>query len=53
MDEFRNQENLQAGGKTRLQQLLNVNQALMTVYVMKAAFKDLWEPGGGKSWRHA
>lgn len=50
---LRNQENLQADGKARLQELLNANQALMTVYVMKAALKDLWEPSSGKQWRHA
>lgn len=50
---LRNSDNLHADGQTRLRELLNANAALMTVYVMKAALKDLWEPMGGKHWRHA
>lgn len=47
---LRNQENLPANGKARLQELLHANQALMTVYVMKAALKDLWELTDVQQW---
>ncbi|MBP2847782.1 ISL3 family transposase [Dickeya oryzae] len=39
---LRNPENLPAGHDVRLSELLEANQPLNTVYVMKAALKELW-----------
>lgn len=37
----------------KLAELLAANQALMTVYVMKASLKELWQPTNPWSWRAA
>jgi transposase len=39
---LRNPENLPAGHDVRLSELLEANQPLNTVYVMKTALKELW-----------
>lgn len=39
--------------RVRLQELLAANQALMTVYVLKAELKTLWEPDSPWQWRRA
>lgn len=37
----------------KLVDLLQANQALMTVYVLKASLKELWQPTDPWSWRAA
>ncbi|WP_173477444.1 transposase, partial [Pseudomonas chlororaphis] len=39
--------------QVHLQDLLAANQALMTVYLMKAELKTLWTPNTAWSWRSA
>ncbi|WP_197457476.1 DesA/ISL3 alpha bundle tail domain-containing protein, partial [Crenobacter luteus] len=39
--------------RIRLDELLAANQALSTVYVMKAGLKALWSVGTGWAWRRA
>jgi transposase len=41
---LRNRENVPAGQQASLTDLLAANQALMTVYVMKATLMELWQP---------
>lgn len=36
--------------QANLDELLAANQALMTVYVMKTALKELWQTSGGWQW---
>lgn len=50
---LRNRENVPPAQQTNLNELLAANQALMTVYVMKTALKDLWQPSGGWQWLRA
>ena len=51
---LRNPENLSEGHDVRLSERLEANQPLNTVYVMKAAMKDLWfapdEQEAGQRW---
>lgn len=47
---LRNRENVPVAQQATLDDLLAANQALMTVYVMKAALKELWQPSGGWQW---
>lgn len=39
---LRNRENLPAGDDVRLQELLQANQPLATVYLLKTALKEIW-----------
>uniref|UniRef100_UPI003969CDF3 transposase n=1 Tax=Pseudomonas lactis TaxID=1615674 RepID=UPI003969CDF3 len=39
--------------QVRLEDLLAANQALMTVYLMKAELKTLWTPSTARGWRSA
>ena len=39
---LRNRENLPAGDDVRLQELLEANQPLATVYLLKTALKEIW-----------
>lgn len=51
---LRNPENFKRGDqKVHLQDLLEANQSLMTVYVMKAELKSLWSPSTAWGWRSA
>ena len=50
---LRNRENVPLAQQDNLNELLAANQALMTVYVMKAALKELWQPSGGWQWLSA
>lgn len=51
---LRNAENLKSDGqRTHLDALLAANQALATVYVMKAALKALWSAGTVWPWWRA
>lgn len=50
---LRNRENVPPAQQTNLNELLAANQALMTVYVMKTALKELWQPSGGWQWLRA
>ena len=51
---LRHAENLKNDGqRIRLDELLAVNQALATVYVMKAGLKALWGAQTGWAWRRA
>ena len=47
---LRNPENVPPEQKTTLNELLAANQALMTVYVMKASLKELWQQQSAKGW---
>jgi transposase len=47
---LRNRENVPTSQQSSLDELLAANQALMTVYVMKATLKELWQPSGGRQW---
>jgi transposase len=47
---LRNRENVPLEQQSSLSELLAANQALMTVYVMKAALKELWQPQGARQW---
>ena len=51
---LRNPQNLKTPEQTvRLEDLLAANQALMTVYLMKAELKTLWTPSTAWGWRSA
>lgn len=50
---LRNRENIPAEKQTSLNELLAANQALMTVYIMKASLKELWQPTSAWQWRAA
>jgi transposase len=50
---LRNRENVPPAQQTSLNELLAANQALMTVYVMKASLKELWQPTSAWQWRRA
>jgi transposase len=50
---LRNRENVPVAQQANLDELLAANHALMTVYVMKAALKELWYPTGGWQWLKA
>lgn len=47
---LRNRENVPLAQQGKLDELLAANQSLMTVYVMKAALKELWQPSGAWQW---
>ncbi|CAN7345651.1 ISL3 family transposase [Massilia sp. LjRoot122] len=47
---LRNRENVPPSQQANLDELLAANQALMTVYVMKTALKELWQTSGGWQW---
>ena len=47
---LRNRENVPPAQQANLDELLAANQALMTVYVMKTALKELWQTSGGWQW---
>jgi transposase len=48
---LRNPENVPPAQQNKLQELLSANQALLTVYVMKAGLKELWRPTTVWQWR--
>lgn len=49
---LRNPQNLKKPEQqVHLQELLAANQALMTVYLMKAELKTLWAPSTTRGWR--
>lgn len=48
---LRNPENVPAAQQSNLRELLSANQALLTVYVMKAGLKELWRPTTAWQWR--
>src|SRR3546814_15955922 len=51
---LRNPQNLKTPEQqVRLEDLLAANQALLTVYLMKAEFKPLWTPSTDWGWRSA
>jgi transposase len=50
---LRNRENVPEAQQTKLDELLAANQALMTVYIMKASLKDLWQADTVWQWRTA
>ena len=50
---LRNRENVPPSQQTKLKDLLDANQALMTVYLMKTTLKELWEPTSAWQWRRA
>lgn len=50
---LRNRGNVPADQVPKLVDLLQANQALMTVYVLKASLKELWQPTDPWSWRAA
>ena len=50
---LRNRENVPAAQLPRLDELLSANSSLMTVYVLKASLKELWQTQGGWAWRAA
>jgi transposase len=50
---LRNRERVPTDQQPKLAELLAANQALMTVYVMKASLKELWQPSGAWQWRRA
>lgn len=50
---LRNRENVPDEQQPKLDQLLAANQALMTVYVMKASLKELWQANSAWQWRKA
>ncbi|HGW5371060.1 TPA: transposase [Pseudomonas aeruginosa] len=51
-DLLRNPENLRRPRqRIHLQDLLNANRTLMTVYLMKAQLKTLWTAGDAWQWR--
>jgi len=47
---LRNPENVPPDQRTTLNELLAANQTLMTVCVMKASLKELWQHGSARSW---
>ncbi len=50
---LRNRENLSAEHQIKLHELLEANQTLMTVYVLKSVLKELWQPMTAWQWRRA
>ncbi|MCG2586912.1 ISL3 family transposase, partial [Massilia sp. TS11] len=50
---LRNRENVPADQQPKLDELLAANQGLMTVYVMKASLKELWQIENAWQWRAA
>lgn len=50
---LRNRENVPAAQQPKLDELLQANASLMTVYIMKASLKELWNTHGGWAWRAA
>lgn len=50
---LRNPENIPAAQQTSLDELLAANQALTTVYIMKASLKELWQANSAWHWRTA
>ena len=50
---LRNSGNVPADQQPKLDDLLSANQALMTVYIMKASLKELWQPTSAWQWRGA
>jgi transposase len=50
---LRNRENVPTAQQPKLDDLLQANASLMTVYVMKASLKELWNVQGGWAWRSA
>ncbi|KVX18750.1 transposase [Burkholderia ubonensis] len=50
---LRNRENLSAESQIKLHELLEANQALMTVYVLKSVLKELWQSMTAWQWRRA
>jgi transposase len=50
---LRNVDNVPSDQMPKLTELLAANQALMTVYVMKASLKELWTPTDPWRWRAA
>lgn len=50
---LRNPENVPPAQQATLDELLAANQALMTVYLMKATLKELWQTSSGLQWRAA
>ena len=50
---LRNPENIPAAQQTSLDELLAANQALTTVYIMKASLKELWQANTAWQWRTA
>jgi transposase len=50
---LRNRDNVPTDQRPKLDELLAANQALMTVYVMKASLKELWQATSGWQWRQA
>lgn len=50
---LRNRENLPADQQIKLHELLEANQTLMTVYVLKSVLKELWQPMTAWQWRRA
>ena len=50
---LRNPQNVPPDQQPRLNELLAANQALMTVYLMKASLKELWQQHDAKTWRLA
>ena len=50
---LRNPANVPDDQQPKLEELLAANQALMTVYVMKASLKELWFASSAWQWRKA
>jgi transposase len=50
---LRSPVNVPAEQAPKLAELLAANQALMTVYVMRASLKELWQPTDPRRWRTA
>lgn len=48
---LRNADNLQDSEQVRLQEVLQANTALMTVYVLKQSLKSLWNAPSAWEWR--
>lgn len=48
---LRNRANLDPGQRIRLAEVLEANQSLMTVYLMKESLKGLWQAGSAWEWR--
>lgn len=48
---LRNRENVPEEQQPKLDELLAANQSLMTVYVMKASLKELWQAESAWQWR--
>lgn len=50
---LRNPQNVPEPQRATLQELLNANQALLTVYLMKASLKEVWNISHAGAWRRA